>query len=126
MQIEAARIVCGFPSYASIASIYKETGWDKLKVRREVKNLTLFYKIYNNLAPEYLSHLIPPTVSETSNYYLRNSQNISQQVNRLALLQQSLFPSTIKLWNTLDLNIRQIRILAHFKSKIRQIYFQNV
>jgi hypothetical protein len=25
-----------------------ETGWDKLKVRREVKNLTLFYKIYNN------------------------------------------------------------------------------
>jgi hypothetical protein len=48
VQTEAARIVCGFPSYASIASIYKETGWDKLKVRREVKNLTLFYKIYNN------------------------------------------------------------------------------
>ena len=59
MQIEAARIVCGFPSYASIASIYKETGWDKLKVRREVKNFTLFYKIYNNLAAEYLSDLIP-------------------------------------------------------------------
>jgi hypothetical protein len=126
VQTEAARIVCGFPSYASIASIYKETGWDKLKVRREVKNLTLFYKIYNNLAPEYLSDLIPPSVSETSNYYLRNSQNISQQANRLALLQQSFFPSTIKLWNTLDLNIRQIPILAHFKSKIRQIYFQNV
>jgi hypothetical protein len=28
---------------------------------------------------------------------LRNSQNISQQANRLALLQQSFFPSTIKL-----------------------------
>jgi hypothetical protein len=110
VQTEAARIVCGFPSYASIASIYKETGWDKLKVRREVKNLTLFYKIYNNLAPEYLSDLIPPTVSETSNYYLRNSQNISQQANRLALLQQSFLPSTIKLWNTLDLNIREIPI----------------
>jgi hypothetical protein len=52
-----------FMSYASIGSIYKETGWDKLKVRREVKNLTLFYKIYNNLAPEYLSDLIPPSVS---------------------------------------------------------------
>jgi hypothetical protein len=97
-----------------------------LKVRREVNNLTLFFKIYNNLAPEYLSDLIPPTVVETSNYYLRNSQNISEQINRLALLQQSFFPSTIKLWNTLDLNIRQIPILAYFKSKIRQIYFQNV
>jgi hypothetical protein len=63
VQIETARIVCGFPCYASIISIYK--GWDKLKVRREVKNLTLFYKIFNNLAPEYLSDLIPPTVSET-------------------------------------------------------------
>ena len=52
IKIEAARIVCGFPSYASIASIYKETGWDKLKVRREAKNVTLFCKIYNNLAPE--------------------------------------------------------------------------
>jgi hypothetical protein len=51
VQTEAARIVC--------ASIYKETGWDKLKVRREVKNFTLFYKIYNNLAAEYLSDLIP-------------------------------------------------------------------
>ena len=29
VQIEAARIVCGFHSYASIASIYKETGWDR-------------------------------------------------------------------------------------------------
>jgi hypothetical protein len=77
VQIEAARIVCGFPSYASIGSIYKEMVWDKLTVRREDNNLTLLCKIYNNLAPEYLSDLIPPTVSETSNYYLRNSQNIS-------------------------------------------------
>ena len=111
----------GFPFTLSIASIYKSTGWDQLKVRREVKNITLVYNILNNLAPEYISDLIPPTVSETSNYYLPNSQNISQQANRLALLQQSFLPSTIKLWNTLDLNIRQIPILAHFKSKIRQI-----
>ena len=66
-------LLMGFP--VTLASIYKETGWDTLKVRMKVKNLTLFYKILNNLTPEYLSDLIPPTVSETSNYYLRNSQN---------------------------------------------------
>jgi hypothetical protein len=38
VHIEAARIVCGFHCYARIASINKETGWDKIKVRREVKN----------------------------------------------------------------------------------------
>jgi hypothetical protein len=45
----------GFLVTLSIASIYKETGWDQLKVRREVKNITLVYNILNNLAPEYLS-----------------------------------------------------------------------
>ena len=53
----------GFP--VTLASIYRETGWVTLNVRMKVKNLTLFYKILNNLTPEYLSDLIPPTVSET-------------------------------------------------------------
>jgi hypothetical protein len=52
------------PSYASLDSIYCETGWDKLIVRREVKKLNLFYKFINNEVPEYLSELIPPTISK--------------------------------------------------------------
>jgi hypothetical protein len=36
VQLEAARIVTGLPSFASIHSIYIETGWEKLKTRREV------------------------------------------------------------------------------------------
>jgi hypothetical protein len=79
-----------------------------LTVRREVKNLNLFYKIINNEAPEYLSELIPPTVAESNNYNLRNRHNISQPANRLSSYQNSFFPSTIKTWNTLDLNIREV------------------
>jgi hypothetical protein len=40
VQTEAARIVTGLTSYASLDSIYCETGWEKLTVRREVKKLT--------------------------------------------------------------------------------------
>jgi hypothetical protein len=50
----------GLTSYASLDSIYCETGWENLTVRREDKKLNLFYKIINNEAPEYLSELIPP------------------------------------------------------------------
>jgi hypothetical protein len=39
VQHEAARIVTGLPSFASIHSIYIETGWEKLKTRREVRKL---------------------------------------------------------------------------------------
>ena len=41
IQLEAARIVTGLTSYASILSIYKETGWDKLSVRREKRKLII-------------------------------------------------------------------------------------
>ena len=43
VQLEAARIVTGLLSFASINSIYIETGWEKLKARREVRKLVLFY-----------------------------------------------------------------------------------
>jgi hypothetical protein len=39
VQTEAARIVTGLTSYASLYSIYCETGWERLTVRREVKKL---------------------------------------------------------------------------------------
>jgi len=35
IKLEAARIVTGLTSYASLLSIYKETRWEKLSVRRE-------------------------------------------------------------------------------------------
>jgi hypothetical protein len=35
IQLEAARIVNGLTSYASLLSIYKETGWETFSVRRE-------------------------------------------------------------------------------------------
>ena len=35
IQLEAARIVNGLTSYASLLSIYKETGWETFSVRCE-------------------------------------------------------------------------------------------
>ncbi len=111
--------------YASIESIYKETGWEKLKVRREFKKVTLFYKIVNNQAPEYLSDVLPPTISEITNYNLRQRQNIMVPLNRISVYQHSYFPSCIKLWNSLDVSIRQLPTFSSFKTKIRQLYLKN-
>jgi hypothetical protein len=68
VQTEAARIVTGLTSYASLDSIYCEAGWEKLTVRREANKLNLFYIIINNEAQEYVSELILPTVAESNNY----------------------------------------------------------
>ena len=71
IQLEAARIVTGLKSYASIFSIYKETGWEQLSARREKRKLSLFYDIVSGQSPDYLQDLLPIA----RNYNLRNSKN---------------------------------------------------
>ena len=106
-------------------SIYREAGWEKLSTRREVKKLCMFYKLNVGNSPEFLCDLIPPSVGETNNYNLRNSYNISQTTNRLSISQQSFFPLTTKLWNLLDLRIRQLSTFESFKYKLKQHYYKN-
>jgi hypothetical protein len=126
VQLEAARIATGLPSFASINYIYIETGWEKLKTRREVRKLVLFNKIVNGQVPDYLTELVPPTVADANNYNLRNRLNISQPSYRLSTYQQSYFPSTIKLWNTLYLNLRQLPTLPSFNLSMCLVHLQSL
>jgi len=45
INLEAARIITGLTIYSSKESLYRETGWEKLSIRREQRKLVLFYKI---------------------------------------------------------------------------------
>ncbi len=125
IQLEAARIVCGFTSYASLETIYKETGWEKLATRRKVRKILMFYKIVKNQAPDYLQDLLPPLVGEVNNYFLRNRQNITIPFSRTSVYQHSFFPSSIESWNSLDMDTRQSTPYSLFKSKIQNIYLNN-
>jgi hypothetical protein len=42
----------------SLSNLYIEIGWEKLKDRRERHRKIQFYKMSNNLTPQYLSNLI--------------------------------------------------------------------
>jgi len=55
-------------------------------------------------------------------FNLRNRQNISVPFNRLSLYQQSYFPSTISLWYSLNLNVRQIGSIHAFSRKVSPVY----
>ena len=122
LQLEAARIVTGLTCYTSLDSIYRETGWKKLSTRREAKQICMFYKLNVGSFLEFSSDLIPLSVGEVNYYNLRNRHHISQTTNRLSISQQSFFPSTTKLWNLLDLRIRQLSTFESFKYKLKQHY----
>lgn len=118
-QLEAGRIVTGLPSYSSRAAIYFETGWETLKQRRQNRKLHLMFKIQNNIAPNYLSDLVPSHVGAGNRYELRNSENISLPLCRTTLLQSSYIPSTISAWNNLPLSTRQSTTLTQFKNQLK-------
>ena len=120
IQNEAARIVSGATRLVSINSLSLETGWESLSSRRKKHKLQLFFKMQNNLAPDYLSSLVPPTVGSTSAYPLRNSSNLHTLRAKTQLYFNSFLPSVIRDWNELPEEIRFSSSLGAFKYKLNR------
>ena len=119
VQLNAARIISGLPIFSSLNSLYYETGWDTLAERRTNKKLNLMYKIMHNDAPSHLSDLLPNRVNEAVSYDLRNHQNFQVPFSRLCSFDSSFFPSTLRLWNGLDIAVQNSPTLLEFETKLR-------
>ena len=90
LQLEAARIITVLPKFASNESIYFETGWETLSRRRRRRKLTLFHKIHNNIAPEYLKDCLNEYLV-VNNYNLINSLQYRVPRCRLETFSKSVF-----------------------------------
>ena len=117
--MNAARIVTGLPVFASLDSLYYETGWETLSQRRTNKKLTLMFKIANNEIPGYLKNLLPNRVGDQTHHQLRNKQNYEVPYSRLCSYESSYFPSTLRLWNELDQDTRNSSSVLEFKNRIK-------
>ena len=122
VQYEAARLVTGAIKGTSSARLYKELAWESLSNRRKLHLLCQFYKIVKNLAPYYLSEMLPKLSSERTNYRLRSRENFTQFSCRTCF-QKSFFPSAITGWNSLDIDVRNSVSLPTFKAKLRSTLF---
>ena len=56
---EAARIITGGTKLCSLEKLLADLGWDSLQERRTKHKLVIFYKIINNLTPNYLQEFVP-------------------------------------------------------------------
>ena len=62
--------------------------------------------MHNRLVPSYLSDLLPPRVSQTTNYPLRNNNDYTMPNIRLSLSEKSFLISTTSRWNSLHAEVR--------------------
>ena len=118
IHIEAGRIISGATKLCSIEKLLVELGWDTLQSRRDKHKLIIFFKITHGLSPNYLRDLVPPLVQETSNYNLRNANNIQTFASNTNLFYNSFFPSSVRAWNALPEEIKQATTVSAFKNKL--------
>ena len=77
--------------------------------------------MFNQQCPQKLYNCLQQTVSDTNNYNLRKSEKYVVPRTRLRLSEKSFIPSTVKLWNNLDRNVKNIPTLNNCESRIKGI-----
>ena len=93
---------------------------ETLKTRRKNHKLTFFFKMANGLSPPYLAVLIPTTVNNSSNYNLRNSNNIHLVNARTYLYYNSLLPSAGRDWNNIPDEHRNVDSVMALKNVLNR------
>ena len=96
--------------------------WPKLTNRRTSHRLVLFYKILNDLTPQYLKHLCNLIPHNTNNYQLRRNNSFLVPLIHRESFSKSYFPKTIRDWNKLPNDVKQSQCLNIFKTRIRSLY----
>ena len=76
--------------------------------------------MYNNISPGYLSSLIPQQVdAKFSRYNLRNSNELQTRA-KTSLYYNSFLQSTLRQWNNLSIETRQLNSLNSFKCFLKE------
>ena len=75
LQRKASLLCTGAFRITSNEKLLKELGWPKLTNRRTSHRLVLFYKILNDLTPQYLKQLCNLIPHNTYNYQLRRNNS---------------------------------------------------
>ena len=115
VQYEAARIVSGAWRGTSRNRLYSDLGWESLHHRRNMRRLCLFYELYKNDFPKYLSCNIDTCKSKTS-LRLLHKELLTNWPCRTTKFSLTFFPSVIKYWNSLDQQTKQCENLFSFKN----------
>jgi hypothetical protein len=115
LQRKAAIACTGAYVNTSHEKLLHELGWPTLSERRKYAQLTILYKMKNNLVPPYLSSLLPSQRQQISNYNMRNPTNLTIQHTRTESFKRSFIPASSLIWNALPEHVRSSTTLSAFK-----------
>ena len=121
VQYNAALAITGCVRGTSREKVYSELGLTSLYDRRRFHRLTLFFKILNQLTPEYLRHYLPAAIRRLRT--TRTNRNVAPA--RTLKFRYSFFPDTSNSWNLLSSFIKSSTSLYIFKKRYMEFFRVN-
>ena len=117
VQRSAARFTChDYRRSSSVTAMLQKLQWDSLQQRRARSRVLMLYRIRNGLVAIPASTYLQPTVVHTRGFETRYRQI---QCNT-SMYSQTFFPSAIRLWNTLPVDVCQL-LPDSFKAQLNTI-----
>ena len=108
---------------SSVSSMLDHLQMDSLESRRSKIQLTLLYKIVNDMIDIPADEYLTKGASRTRSAY---SKKYRQYRTSTDSLKYSFFPRTIPLWNSLPASIAEAPSLVSFKKGLTPLSFLNV
>ena len=121
IQLAALRVITGAKKGTSHALLYSETGIERLQARRDRRKLSTMFKIQKKTAPQTLIESMPTEIVSKAKRSLRTHTNTTLPKANAEYHLQSFIPSTIREWNKLPVDVRNIPNLQQFKEQITPI-----
>ena len=80
------------------------------------------YNDTHQMVPQYVADLIPPIITDTTQYALRNIRDLRNISTHTTISQKSCIPSSIYIWNSLNENLKNVDSFSTFTSKATVFY----
>ena len=116
IQYSAALAITGAWEGTLHQKIYDELDWESLNLRPWSRRLVSFFKIINNLTPDYTRR--PILQLQKSGYILRRQASVGHIHARTEKFKASFYPNCLSEWEKLDPEIKQSHSVSAFKKQL--------
>ena len=114
----ACRIVCNIQKYDHVSPAIRQLNWLPIKQQLVYKDTVIAYKCLNKLALPYLCDKFVKR-SELHSRQTRNNNQLDIPLLRTASGQRTFYCRAVKIWNSLENELREIQSLRLFNRKLK-------
>ena len=109
-----------FGNTSSVTSMLQHLQWESLESRRAKIQLTLFFKVVNDLIDIPAADYLTPAISRTRSSHRKKYRQFSNSTDTFKF---SFFPRTVPLWNSLPATVAEAPSLVSFKEGLSTLLF---